>query len=178
MGRATTPPRKKFLEDNCYPRGQETLRLLATTAPTTPSGSGPAALERTAGKDKQHYTMLVNTTGSTPSKVTADQLRYVQIHNTPTHLGGKSRPGCGKKSTPSVSWRMEPHELHTYSPENSSEKTLLTGTGTFVDIESGYARLGKNAEANAMTPYDQLVHRPKNEVPRSGSYSDFPSSVI
>lgn len=184
MGRTISPSIKGFRDENCYPRGSggaETLRLLTTTAPATPSGSGLQNHDP-SGKDKQRYTMLVNTSGSTPSKVTVDQLRYVQIHNTPTHLsqggGGKSRHGSGKKSAPSVSWRMEPHELHTYSPETSSEQTLLNRTGTFVDMDNGYARLGKNTDSNTMTPYDQLVHRSRNEAPGNSAYSDYSNSVI
>lgn len=133
--------------------------------------------------------MLVNAPSATPAKVTAEQLRYVQIHNTPTHLGRSTRGngggscGGGKKSAPTVSWRMEPHELRTYSPEPESGQTALTGERTFVDLENGYARLGKGAETNIMPPYDQLVHRlrdmdaGRDEITGGGS-SEFPSSVI
>ncbi|KAM3172910.1 hypothetical protein ACTXT7_013579, partial [Hymenolepis weldensis] len=173
LGRTISPSVNGYVGESYLPHGsggQEALRLLTATAPATPSGSGLQNPEL-SGKEKQRYTMLVNTTGS---KVTADQLRYVQIHNTPTHLGGgSSRSGSDKKSAPSVSWRMEPHELHTYSPETSSEQTLLNGPGTFVDKDNGYARLGKNTDSNAMPPYDQLVHRSRNEVSGNNPYSDY-----
>ncbi|VDM16285.1 unnamed protein product [Hydatigera taeniaeformis] len=189
LGRTTNPPQNGFKGENLYPHGgaQEALRLLTTNSPTAPSGSGAATSEGI--KNKQCYTMLVNTPSATPSKVTAEQLRYVQIHNTPTHLGRSSRGnggsggGGGKKSAPTVSWRMEPHELHTYSPEDESRETALTGERTFVDLENGYARLGKGAETNVMPPYEQLVHRlrdvniSRDEITGSGS-SEFPSSVI
>ncbi|CDS42735.1 protocadherin 9 [Echinococcus multilocularis] len=192
LGRITSSPRKVFKDENPYPQGgaQETLRLLTTTSPTTPSGSGAAASETV--KNKQCYTMLVNTPSTTPTKVTAEQLRYVQIHNTPTHLGKSTRSNGGsggvgggsKKSAPTVSWRMEPQELHTYSPENETGQTALTGQRTFVDLENGYACLGKGAETNVMPPYDQLVHRlrdvdvNRDEVTSGGSFSEFSSSVI
>ncbi|EUB59418.1 Protocadherin-18 [Echinococcus granulosus] len=191
LGRTTSSPRKVFKEENPYPQGgaQETLRLLTTTSPTTP-GSGAAPSETV--KNKQCYTMLVNTPSTTPTKVTAEQLRYVQIHNTPTHLGKSTRSNGGsggvgggsKKSAPTVSWRMEPQELHTYSPENETGQTALTGQRTFVDLENGYACLGKGAETNVMPPYDQLVHRlrdvdvNRDEVTSGGSFSEFSNSVI
>ncbi|KAL5967778.1 Protocadherin gamma-B4 [Taenia solium] len=190
VGRTTNPLQNGFKEENLYPRGgaQEALRLLTTTSPTTPSGSGATTSE--AAKNKQCYSMLVNAPCATPSKVTAAQLRYVQIHNTPTHLGRSARGNGGgsvggvgsKKSAPTVSWRMEPHELRTYSPEPESGQTALTGERTFVDLENGYARLGKGAETNVMPPYDQLVHRlrdmdvNRDEITGGGS-SEFPSTL-
>lgn len=187
VGRTASPPRIGYGDINCYSRrdSPEALRLLAITAPATPSGSGLVSSE--PAKDKQHYTMLVNASGPASSKVTAEQLRYIKIHNTPTHLEGRSRSGGGgggKKSTSTVSWRIEPHELHTYSPENDSEQTILPSTRAIVDLENGYTCLGKNAEANPMPSYDQLMHHfrdvdaNRGEATGRGSFTDFPSSVI
>nr|CUU98793.1 hypothetical transcript [Hymenolepis microstoma] len=181
LGRAVSPSVKGLVDASYYPHGrggQETLRFLTTTEPATHSGSGLQNSEA-SGKEKQCYTMLVNTAGSTPSKVSADPFRYVQIRNTPTHLGGgRSGSGSGKKSSQSVSWRMEPHELRTYSPETSSEQTLLNGPRAFVDADNDYARLGKNTDSATMPPYDQLVHRSRNEVSGNNSYSDYSNNVI
>ncbi|VDD80003.1 unnamed protein product [Mesocestoides corti] len=183
FGRTTSPPHKAFPEECCYPSSrQEEICLLSTTAtPATLSGMSLGTSD--TAKDKQHYTRLVNPPGSTPSKVTADQLRYVQIHNTPTHVGPASR-ATSKKSTPTVSWRMEPHDLRTYSPEVESEHAALTGTATFVDLDNRYTQLGKDSEDSAVPSYDQLVHRfhdgdaSRDGRAGSGSFSDFPSSVI
>ncbi|VDO13108.1 unnamed protein product [Rodentolepis nana] len=182
LGRAVSPSVKGLVDANYYPpgrHGQETLRFLTPTEPATHSGSDLQNPEA-SGKEKQCYTMLINTAGSTPSRVTAaDPFRYVQIRNTPTHLGGgRSGSGSGKKSAQSVSWRMEPHELRTYSPETSSEQTLLSGPRAFVDADNDYARLGKNTDSTTMPPYDQLVHRSRNEVSGNNTYSDYSNNVI
>lgn len=127
---------------------QEAICLL----PTTSSDSS---------EPLQRYTMLMPSRTNSPA-VTADQLRYVQIHNTPTHMpqtASASSGRIGKKVAPCVSWRVEPHECHTYSPEldDRSEQALVQSA--LVDLSNGYARLGKDVESNAMVTYDHLMHR-------------------
>ncbi len=178
MDHTHSPPRKAFVTGGTG-SPQETICLLPTTSSNTP----------TVSADGQRYTVLVSppprgSAGSPPgvAAVTADHLRYVQIHNTPTHMP-PSRPP--KKSAPCVSWRVEPHELHTYSPEidERSEQTLVVpdNDSAFVDLDNGYAQLGKDAETNAVLPYDHLVHHTRYHEEAgggSGSFTDFPNSVI